>query len=73
VFVREKHISGYSYLYLVESVREDGRVKQRIIKNLGRKEVIVASGEFERLARSVADELMAWAWAPEHSNRKLAA
>src|SRR6201995_2986455 len=54
MFVREKHINGYTYLYLVESVREDGRAKQRIIKNLGRKEVVVASGELERLAASVA-------------------
>jgi hypothetical protein len=54
VFVREKHINGSTYLYLVESVREDGRAKQRIIKNLGRKEVVVASGELERLASSVA-------------------
>jgi hypothetical protein len=54
VFVREKHINGYTYLYLVESVREDGRAKQRIITNLGRKEIVVASGELERLAASVA-------------------
>ena len=54
MFVREKRINGYTYLYLVESVREDGRAKQRIIKNLGRKEVVVASGELERLASSVA-------------------
>jgi Transposase DDE domain len=54
VFVREKHINGYTYLYLVETVREDGRAKQRIIKNLGRKEVVVASGGLERLASSVA-------------------
>jgi len=47
-------INGYTYLYLVESVREDGRAKQRIIKNLGRKEIVVASGELERLASSVA-------------------
>ncbi|MBV8916216.1 MAG: IS1634 family transposase [Acetobacteraceae bacterium] len=53
MFVREKHINGYTYLYLVESVREGGRAKQRIIKNLGRKEVVVASGELERLASSV--------------------
>jgi hypothetical protein len=52
VFVREKHINGHTYLYLVESVREQGRAKQRIIKNLGRKEAVVASGELERLARS---------------------
>jgi hypothetical protein len=37
---REKHINGYTYLYLVETVREDGRAKQRIIKNLGRKEAV---------------------------------
>src|SRR5215212_4507586 len=41
-------------LYLVETVREDGRAKQRIIKNLGRKEAVVASGGLERLAASVA-------------------
>src|ERR1700759_3610592 len=53
VFVREKHINGYTYLYLVESVREDGRAKQRIIKNLGRKDTVIASGELERLATSI--------------------
>src|SRR5580693_4459812 len=33
--------------------REDGRTKQRIIANLGRKEVVVARGDLDRLARSV--------------------
>jgi hypothetical protein len=54
MFVREKRIRGHSYMYLVESVREQGRTKQRIIKNLGRKEVVEANGELERLARSAA-------------------
>jgi Transposase DDE domain len=54
VFVREKRINGYTYLYLVETVREDGRAKQRIIKNLGRKDAVLASGSLERLASSVA-------------------
>ncbi len=36
MFAREKRIGPY--VYLVETVREDGRVKQRIIRNLGRKE-----------------------------------
>ncbi len=54
MFVREKRINGYTYLYLVETVREDGRAKQRIIKNLGRKEAVLASGGLERLAASVA-------------------
>jgi hypothetical protein len=53
VFVREKRINGYTYLYLVESVREDGRSKQRIIKNLGRRDAVLASGELERLAASI--------------------
>jgi hypothetical protein len=53
MFVREKRINGYTYLYLVESVREDGRAKQRIIKNLGRKDAVVASGELERMATSI--------------------
>src|SRR5215217_4033708 len=54
MFVREKRINGYTYLYLVETVREHGRAKQRIIKNLGRKEALAASGVLERLASSVA-------------------
>src|SRR3954467_8436826 len=54
MFVREKQINGYSYLYLVETVREGGRARQRIIKNLGRKEAVTASGALERLATSVA-------------------
>src|ERR671912_107784 len=54
MFVREKCINGYTYLYLVETVREDGRAKQRIIKNLGRKEAVTASGTLDRLASSVA-------------------
>ena len=53
MFLREKTINGYTYLYLVESVREGARTKQRIIKNLGRKDAVVASGELERLAASV--------------------
>jgi hypothetical protein len=34
-------------------VREEGRTKQRLIANLGRKEVVVARGDLDRLARSV--------------------
>ena len=53
MFVREKRINRYTYLYLVETVREDGRTKQRIIRNLGRKEAVLASGALDRLAASV--------------------
>jgi len=54
MFVREKRIGSYSYVYLVETVREDGRVKQRIIRNLGRKEKVERRGDLDRLARSAA-------------------
>src|SRR6516162_6251749 len=52
MFIREKRIGAYSYLYLVETVRENGKTKQRIIRNLGRKEVVEAAGDLDRLARS---------------------
>ncbi len=54
MFVRDKRIGRYTYVYLVENVREGGRTKQRIIANLGRKETVVAHGDLDRLARSVA-------------------
>jgi hypothetical protein len=54
MFVREKRIGAYTYVYLVENVRERGKTKQRIIKNLGRKEVVEAGGDLDRLARSAA-------------------
>src|SRR5712691_3041157 len=54
MFARDKRIGPYSYVYLVENVREDGRTRQRIIANLGRKEAVVARGDLDRLARSVA-------------------
>src|SRR3954452_997950 len=52
MFVREKRIGPYTYVYLVETVREDGRVRQRIIRNLGRKEEVERSGDLDRLVRS---------------------
>jgi len=53
MYVREKTARGHTYLYLVESEREDGRVRQRIIRALGRKDMLLASGELERLAASL--------------------
>jgi hypothetical protein len=54
MFVREKRIGAYRYLYLVETIRENGRTKQRIIRNLGRREMVEARGDLDRLARSAA-------------------
>ena len=54
MFVREKRIGPYTYIYLVETVREDGHVKQRIIRNLGRKEEVERRGDLDRLVLSAA-------------------
>ena len=54
MFVREKRIGPYTYIYLVETVREDGKTKQRIIHTLGRKEDVEQRGDLDRLARSIA-------------------
>jgi hypothetical protein len=53
MFVREKTARGHRYLYLVENEREGGRVRQRVIRALGRKDVLLASGELDRLAASL--------------------
>ena len=54
MFVREKRIGPYTYVYLVETARDQGKVRQRIIANLGRKEDVAARGDLDRLARSAA-------------------
>jgi hypothetical protein len=54
MFVREKRIGPYTYVYLVETARDQGKVRQRIIANLGRKEDVAAHGDLDRLARSAA-------------------
>ena len=54
MFLRDKRIGAYTYVYLVETVRADGTTKQRIIQNLGRKEIVEARGDLDRLARSAA-------------------
>jgi transposase len=54
VFVREKRIGPYTYVYLVETVRENGKTRQRIIHTLGRKDEVERRGDLDRLIRSVA-------------------
>jgi hypothetical protein len=52
MFVREKRIGRYTHVYLVETVREDDRIKQRIIRSLGRQEDVERRGDLDRLVRS---------------------
>src|ERR1700674_5873437 len=54
MFVRVKKIGAYEYLYLVENAREGGRHVQRVVKALGRKDEIAASGMLDGLIASAA-------------------
>lgn len=57
MFVRSKRSvqNGvtYEYLQIVESFREAGKPRQRIIATLGRRDVLVASGTLDGLLRSL--------------------
>jgi transposase len=46
--------SSYVYLRLVEAYRQDGRVRHRVIAQLGREDVLKASGQLDQLAASFA-------------------
>jgi Transposase DDE domain len=54
MFVRVKKIGAYEYLYLVENAREGGRHVQRVVKALGRRDEIAASGILDGLIASAA-------------------
>jgi hypothetical protein len=54
MFVRVKKIGAYEYLYLVENAREGGRHAQRVIKALGRRDAVEASGLIDGLIASAA-------------------
>jgi transposase len=44
----------YTYVKLVESYRDEGRVRQRVVANLGREDELKASGQLESLAGAFA-------------------
>src|SRR5439155_744015 len=45
---------SYVYLRLVEAYRQDGKVRHRVIANLGREDELKASGQLDQLAASLA-------------------
>ena len=57
MFVRVKRSvpngSTYEYLQIVESFRDSGRPRQRVIATLGRREKVIASGVLDGLLRSL--------------------
>jgi hypothetical protein len=54
MFIRVKKIGPYEYLYLVENAREGGRHVQRVIKALGRRDVVENSDLLDGLIASAA-------------------
>jgi len=49
VFVRIKPSGPRKYFQIVENFREDSKVKQRVIANLGRLEILQQTGQLDRL------------------------
>jgi hypothetical protein len=47
-FIRVKYIKGREYRYLVEGVREHGKVRQRVIVYLGEHETVQAAYDYWR-------------------------
>lgn len=54
MFIRVKRNGGHEYLQLVESSRVDGKVRQRVIATLGRRDVLAETGGLDGLAASLA-------------------
>ena len=58
MFVRVKRSgrngAAYEYLQIVESFRDEGKVRQRLLATLGRRDQLVASGELDALVHSLA-------------------
>ncbi|MFQ5905714.1 MAG: IS1634 family transposase [bacterium] len=50
----------YEYLQIVESFRDAGRPRQRVIATLGRRDTVVASGTIDGLLRSLARTSRSW-------------
>ena len=53
MFIRTQTNAERTYLLLVENERVEGRVKQKVIARLGRLDELLASGELDRLLRSL--------------------
>jgi hypothetical protein len=54
MFARVKQTGPYSYLQIVESYREGGRVRQRVVATLGRLDTLVQDGALDALLRSLS-------------------
>jgi len=54
MFARVKTTGEYSYLQIVESYRDEGRDRRRVIVTPGRLDLLVAGGTLDALLRSLS-------------------
>jgi hypothetical protein len=52
MFFRVKRTGAYTYLQIVESFRQQGQVRQRVLSTVGRLDALQASGQLDTLMRS---------------------
>ena len=52
MYFRVKRTGSYAYLQIVESFREKGQVRQRVLSTVGRLDTLQASGQLDTLMRS---------------------
>jgi len=52
MYFRVKRTGSYAYLQIVESFRERGQVRQRVLSTVGRLDTLQASGQLDALMRS---------------------
>jgi transposase len=72
MFLRKKKSGAHIYLQIVEGVREDGRVRQRVISTLGRLDHLQESGKLDGLLASGAKFSKKLAIIGEHKKGNLA-
>ena len=51
MYFRVKRTGSYAYLQIVESFREQGQVRQRVLSTVGRLDTLQASGQLDTLMR----------------------
>src|SRR5688572_25611254 len=60
MFVRVKTVvqdgRSYEYLQIVRSVRDGTRVRQELVASLGRRDLLVATGQLDQLVQAAKDE-----------------
>ena len=49
MFLRTQHVSGHTYVQLVENARVDGKVTQRILHRFGRMDHLRESGQLDAI------------------------